>query len=211
MKAWRAELKQALGFATEHLSLYQLTVEPATPFATLHRTGALKIPDDDLAVALYETTQELTEAAGVPAYEISNHARAGAEARHNLLYWRYGSYAGAGPGAHGRLEINGARFATSTERLPERWREKVARDGHGLIEMSEITSADGGREHLLMNLRLTEGLDLRAYRARWKTAPDAARIDALVNDGLMAFGNDVLTATPRGRLVLNSLIAALTP
>jgi oxygen-independent coproporphyrinogen-3 oxidase len=207
--AWRDELKEALSFSTEHLSLYQLTIEPATPFATLHRTGALIIPDDDRAAALYETTQELTEAAGVPAYEISNHAHAGAEARHNLLYWRYGSYAGVGPGAHGRLDLNGKRFATNTERLPERWREKVARDGHGLTEKNEITPADAAREHLLMNLRLAEGIDIAAYRARWGNAPDAARIAMLASEGLVTFVDDILTATPRGRLVLNSLIAAL--
>jgi oxygen-independent coproporphyrinogen-3 oxidase len=207
--AWRAELKEALAFGTEHLSLYQLTIEPATPFAMLHRTGALVIPDEDRAAALYETTQELTEAAGVPAYEISNHARSGAEARHNLLYWRYGAYAGAGPGAHGRLDLNGKRFATATERLPERWREKVARDGHGLIELNEISAPDAAREHLLMNMRLAEGIDLSAYRARWGTAPDASRIAALAETGLVSLDKDRLTATPRGRLVLNAVIAAL--
>ncbi len=209
VEAWRVELKEALAFGTEHLSLYQLTIEPATPFAALHRSGALVIPDDDLAAALYETTQEMTEAAGVAAYEISNHARAGAEARHNLLYWRYGSYAGVGPGAHGRLDLDGRRFATSTERLPERWQEKVARDGHGMTEMSEIAPADAAREHLLMNLRLAEGIDLAAYRARWQTAPDAARIAALADEGLVVVRDDRLAATPRGRLVLNSVIAAL--
>ncbi len=208
--AWRAELKEALSFATEHLSLYQLTIEPATPFAVLHRTGSLTIPDDEQAVALYETTQELTQAAGVPAYEISNHARAGGEARHNLLYWRYCSYAGVGPGAHGRLDLGGKRFATSTERLPERWRERVARNGHGFVEQSEIAPADAAREHLLMNLRLAEGLDLENYRARWNIAPDEARIAALVEDGLLRLDGERLIATPRGRLVLNSVIAALT-
>jgi oxygen-independent coproporphyrinogen-3 oxidase len=207
--AWREELKEALSFGTEHLSLYQLTIETATPFATLHRTGALKIPDDDRAAALYETTQEMTEAAGVPAYEISNHARAGAEARHNLLYWRYGAYAGVGPGAHGRLDLDGKRFATATERLPERWRENVQKKGHGLVEMTEIAPEDAAREHLLMNLRLAEGIDLASYRARWNRAPDAARIASLVSEGLLTFEDERLIATPRGRLVLNSLIAAL--
>jgi oxygen-independent coproporphyrinogen-3 oxidase len=206
---WREELKEALSFGTEHLSLYQLTIEPATPFAALHRTGALKIPDDDRAAALYETTQEMTEAAGVPAYEISNHARAGAEARHNLLYWRYGAYAGVGPGAHGRLDLDGKRFATATERLPERWRENVEQKGHGLIEMSEVAPDDAAREHLLMNLRLAEGIDLAAYRARWNRAPDAAKITPLVREGLLTLEDERLTATPRGRLVLNSVIAAL--
>jgi putative oxygen-independent coproporphyrinogen III oxidase len=207
--AWREELQEALGFNTEHLSLYQLTIEPATPFATLHRTGQLVIPDEDRAAELYETTQQLTEEAGVPAYEISNHSRAGAEARHNLLYWRYGAYAGVGPGAHGRLDLDGKRFATSTERLPERWREQVARDGHGLIEKNEIADGDAAREHLLMNLRLVEGIDLAAYRARWGTAPDAARIAMLTEEGLVTYEGNHLAATPRGRLVLNSLIAAL--
>jgi len=207
--AWRAELAEALAFDTEHLSLYQLTIEPATPFALLHKTGALTIPGDDHAAALYETTQEMTEAAGRPAYEISNHARPGAEARHNLLYWRYGSYAGVGPGAHGRLTLSGKRLATSTERLPERWREQVTKTGHGFIEQSEIAREDAAREHLLMNLRLTEGLDLAAYRARWGTAPDDARISDLVNEGLLRLNGDHLAATPRGRLVLNAVIAAL--
>ena len=208
--AWRAELKEALGFGTEHLSLYQLTIEPATPFAVLHRTGSLTIPGDEQAVALYETTQEMTEAAGIPAYEISNHARRGAEARHNLLYWRYGCYAGVGPGAHGRLDLGGKRFATSTERLPERWRENVARNGHGFVEQNEIATADAAREHLLMNLRLAEGLDLENYRARWNTAPDAARVAALVEEGFLRLDGNHLIATPRGRLVLNSVIAVLT-
>jgi oxygen-independent coproporphyrinogen-3 oxidase len=206
---WEAELKEALAFGTEHLSLYQLTIEPATPFATLARTGALKIPDDDRAAALYELTQELTEAAGRPAYEISNHAKPGAESRHNLIYWRYGDYAGVGPGAHGRLTINGRRVATSVEKLPERWREKVSREGNGIAEMAEIEPSDASREHLLMNLRLSEGIDLANYRARWNTQPDAARIEALSNDGLLRFENQRLTATPRGRLLLNSVIAAL--
>ena len=207
--AWRKELKEALSFGTEHLSLYQLTIEPATPFAVMHRSGRLKIPDDEQAAALYETTQEMSEAAGVPAYEISNHARPGAEARHNLLYWRYGSYAGVGPGAHGRLDLGGRRFATSTERLPERWRDNVERNGHGFVEQSEIATADAAREHLLMNLRLAEGLDLENYRARWNTAPDAARIAALVEEGLLRLDGERLIATPRGRLVLNSVIATL--
>jgi oxygen-independent coproporphyrinogen-3 oxidase len=209
VEAWRSELKEALAFGTEHLSLYQLTIEPATPFATLYRTGKLVIPDEDRAATLYETTQEMTEAAGRAAYEISNHASPGAEARHNLLYWRYGSYAGVGPGAHGRLDLSGKRYATSTERLPERWRDQVLRNGHGLIEKSEIPDADAAREHLLMNLRLAEGLDLAAYRARWGTAPDDARIAPLAEEGLIERTGDRLTATPRGRLVLNSVIAAL--
>jgi oxygen-independent coproporphyrinogen-3 oxidase len=206
---WRVELAEALAFGTDHLSLYQLTIEPATPFFALHKSGALKIPDEDLAAELFETTQEMTQAAGRPAYEISNHARPGSEARHNLLYWRYRSYAGVGPGAHGRLDLNGTRVATRTEKLPERWREAVCRAGHGMVERAQIAPADAAREHLLMNLRLAEGIDLESYRARWGTSPDKARMATLIADGLLRLDGDRLIATPRGRLLLNSVIAAL--
>jgi putative oxygen-independent coproporphyrinogen III oxidase len=209
LDAWRQELEEALAFGTEHLSLYQLTIEPATPFYQLHRSGSLKIPDEGLAADLFELTQALTAAAGRPAYEISNHARPGAEARHNLLYWRYGTYAGVGPGAHGRLELDGKRIATQTEKLPERWRELVARNGHGLIEQAPIAATDAAREQLLMNLRLSEGLDLAAYRARWDRCVDKERMTTLVEQGLLRLDGQRLSATPRGRLLLNSVIAAL--
>ncbi len=209
VEAWRCELAQALSFGTEHLSLYQLTIEPQTPFAILHHRGSFQVPDQELAAAFYETTQEVTDRAGLPAYEISNHARPGCESRHNLLYWRYGSFAGVGPGAHGRLDVGGKRVATVCERLPERWREKVLRHGHGFAEIGEIDAWTGAREHLLMNLRLREGLDLAAYRARWGAAPDPVRIEALCAEGLLGFDSGRLRATPRGMLVLNSVIAEL--
>ena len=209
LDAWRKELEEALAFGTEHLSLYQLTIEPATPFYQLHRSGTLKVPDEGLAADLFELTQEVTAAAGRPAYEISNHARPGAEARHNLLYWRYGTYAGVGPGAHGRLELDGRRVATETEKLPERWRELVARHGHGLREQMPIASEDAAREQLLMNLRLREGIDLGAYRERWGRCVDSKRMAALVEQGLLRLEGERLRATPRGRLLLNSVIAAL--
>ena len=206
---WRDELKEALAFGTDHLSLYQLTIEPATPFATLARTGALTPLDDDNAATLYEITQEMTEAAGRPGYEISNHAKPGEESRHNLLYWRYGAYAGVGPGAHGRLDIGGKRIATMAEKLPERWQQAVSRRGHGIVEQSEVSNADAAREHLLMNLRLAEGIDLAAYRARWNTEPDAARVAELSEQGFLKTENGRLIATPQGRLVLNRLIAEI--
>jgi oxygen-independent coproporphyrinogen-3 oxidase len=165
--------------------------------------------DDDRAAALYEITQEMTQAAGRPAYEISNHAKPGAEARHNLLYWRYGAYAGAGPGAHGRLDIGGKRVGTSTERLPERWQQDVSRRGHGITEQTEISNADAAREHLMMNLRLAEGIDLAAYRARWNTEPNAQRIAELSADGFLRMEGEHLFATPKGRLVLNRVIAEI--
>ena len=206
---WRAELKEALSFGTGHLSLYQLTIEPETPFALLHKTGKLHIPDDDLAANLYETTQEMTEAAGLPAYEISNHARPGSESRHNLIYWRYGDYAGVGPGAHGRLVLNNARTATATIRLPERWKDTLEKQGTAFADFLQVPDGDAAREHLLMNLRLSEGLDLAAYELRWNIRPDAAKIAALAEQGLLSQDDDVLRATPNGRLVLNAVIAAL--
>ena len=206
---WRAELKEALSFGTEHLSLYQLTIEPATPFAVLAKSDELKIPEDDDAANLYEITQEFCEAANRPAYEISNHAKPGAECRHNLIYWRYGDYVGAGPGAHGRITARGKRIATICEKLPERWREKVARNSHGIAERNEISNEEAAREHLLMNLRLAEGLDLAAYESRWNVKLDAARIHSLARDGFLIRNENRLAATPKGRLVLNGVIAAL--
>ena len=207
--AWRAELKEALSFGTEHLSLYQLTIEPLTPYDLLRQTGALHMPGDDDAVEMFQTTQELTEAAGLPAYEISNHAQPGAESRHNLIYWRYGDYAGAGPGGHGRLNLRGRRTATAAIRLPERWRDAVEKTGHGLAEEVVITDADAAREHLLMNLRLAEGLDLAAYERRWSTGVAPEKIAPLIGQGLLRRDGDVLAATPKGRLLLNAVIAEL--
>jgi putative oxygen-independent coproporphyrinogen III oxidase len=206
---WRGELNEALAFGTDHLSLYQLTIEPETPFALLHKNGQLRIPDDDLAAGLYETTQELTAAAGLPAYEISNHARPGSESRHNLIYWRYGEYAGVGPGAHGRLMLGNKRIATAGIRLPERWREAVVKEGSAFADFTLVNDADAAREHLLMNLRLTEGIDLAAYQARWGARPERAKIVPLIDQGLLRQDGDLLAATPSGRLVLNAVIAAL--
>jgi len=206
---WREELKQALAFGTDHLSLYQLTIEPETPFALLHRNGQLRIPDDDLAAGLYETTQELTEAAGLPAYEISNHARPGSESRHNLIYWRYGDYAGVGPGAHGRLMLNRKRVATSTIRLPERWRDTVSKGERAFTDFTPIEDADAAREHLLMNLRLLEGIDLAAYQSRWGARPSEEKIAPLVTQGLLQQKGGIIAATLQGRLVLNAVIAAI--
>jgi len=206
---WRSELKEALSFGTDHLSLYQLTIEPETPYALLHRNGQLRIPDDDLAAGLYETTQELTEQAGLPAYEISNHARPGQESHHNLIYWRYGDYAGVGPGAHGRLDLGGRRTATAAIKLPERWRDTVTKAGHGFGELISVSSDEAAREHLLMNLRLAEGLDLAAYEQRWGEGLDARKIAALSDAGFVALEDGRLRATAKGRLLLNRVIEEL--
>ncbi len=206
---WRAELEEAISFGTEHLSLYQLTIEPQTPYDLQQQKGRLHVPGDDQAVTLFLATQEVMEAAKLPAYEISNHARPGAESRHNLIYWRYGDYAGVGPGAHGRLQLGGRRIATAAIRLPERWRDAVAKAGHGLAEQSEITEGDGAREHLLMNLRLAEGLDLAAYEKRWSVRPPSEKIAPLAAQGLLSQDGEILRATPQGRLLLNAVIAEL--
>ena len=190
------------------MSLYQLTIEPNTPYAVLAREGRLKVPDEDAAATLFDVTQEICEAHGFPAYEISNHARAGAESRHNLIYWRYGDYAGVGPGAHGRLTRDGRRIATTAERLPERWLSQVEKSGQAFAQ-EIVAPEDAAREHLLMALRLAEGIDLEAYAARWGFTPDATRIRTLAGQGLLALDNARLKATPRGRLVLNRLIAEL--
>jgi putative oxygen-independent coproporphyrinogen III oxidase len=207
--SWRKELDEALAFGNDHLSLYQLTIEPETPFALLSLSGKLRIPDQDLAAGLYETTQELTQAAGMAAYEISNHARPGEQSRHNLIYWRYGDYAGVGPGAHGRLQIDGRRMATVAIKLPERWRDRVTKSGHGFCEITPISDQDAAQEHLLMNLRLSEGLDLGAFERRWNTCLDRTKIGRLELQGLLSRQDNRLIVTPSGRLLLNRVIEEL--
>ena len=164
-QAWAAELKRAIAEAAEHLSLYQLTIEPDTPFYALHKAGKLVMPDDDTARALYDMTQEICAGAGLPAYEVSNHARPGAECRHNLVYWRAHEYAGIGPGAHGRLDIDGRRRATMTEKRPEAWLMRVESLGHGLVTDDALTREERADEFLLMGLRLAEGIDPARYQA----------------------------------------------
>ena len=209
--AWRAELERAIDEAAEHLSLYQLTIEPETPFHALQQSGKLVIPDDDRARDLYDLTQEITAARGLAAYEISNHARPGAaECRHNLVYWRYHEYAGIGPGAHGRLIVDGARRATATEKRPESWLMRVEASGHGLIDDETLTRGEQADEFLLMGLRLAEGIDPARYTALSGHALDAARIASLGAQGFVE-------ATPDGRLrvtragfpVLDAVVADL--
>jgi putative oxygen-independent coproporphyrinogen III oxidase len=192
-QAWRAELERAIAEAAEHLSLYQLTIEQETPFAALHAAGKLAIPDDDRARELYDLTQEITAAHGLPAYEVSNHARPGAECRHNLVYWRYHEYAGIGPGAHGRLVIDGERHATATERRPESWLMRVEAGGHGLTTDDTLLKSEQADEFLLMGLRLAEGIDTQRYAAFAGHSLDPSRIAALGAEGMVE-------ATPDGRL-----------
>jgi oxygen-independent coproporphyrinogen-3 oxidase len=207
--AWEAELRHALDHAADHLSLYQLTIEDGTPFAALHAAGSLRVPEGELASELYGLTQELCEVAGLPAYEVSNHARPGAESRHNLLYWRGHDYAGVGPGAHGRITIDGAKRALSAIKSPEAWLAEVEAAGHGLASEESLSAADSAEEYLLMGLRLSEGIDLARLAAIGGSALDEARIGALESEGLLARWNTRLAATPKGRLVLNRLILEL--
>ncbi|MCJ2018203.1 radical SAM family heme chaperone HemW [Methylobacterium sp. E-065] len=207
---WRDELAEALKRAGEHLSLYQLTIEPGTPFYGLASTGKLVVPDDDTGRALYDVTQDLCAGAGLPAYEISNHARPGAESRHNLLYWRYGEYAGIGPGAHGRLVTEAGRIGTVTERAPEAWLARVERDGQGIVETETLTPADQADEFLVMGLRLREGIDPERYAALKGRPLNGNRIGMLVGDGLLERrSGGRIAATARGAPVLNAIVAEL--
>jgi putative oxygen-independent coproporphyrinogen III oxidase len=207
---WASELKRALGEAGEHLSLYQLTIEPDTPFAALHAAGKLKTPGEDTARALYDTTQELCAAHGLPAYEISNHARPGGECRHNLIYWRMHEYAGVGPGAHGRLDIAGDRHATATEKRPEAWLSMVETAGHGLVTDDLLTREESADEFLLMGLRLAEGIDMARYTRLAGRPLDPARIAALHDHGLIeATASGQLRVTLSGFPVLDAVVADL--
>ena len=208
--AWQAELDRALDEGSEHLSLYQLTIEADTPFATLQAAGKLRIPDPDAARVLYDVTQEVTAARGLPAYEVSNHARPGAECRHNLIYWRYGEYAGVGPGAHGRLQVDGARVATATEKHPERWLLRVESRGHGLIVDDTLSREEQADELLLMGLRLTEGIDPVRFAATAGRPLDASRIAELCAHPRLEFdGAGRLRVTPAGFPLLDAVVADL--
>jgi putative oxygen-independent coproporphyrinogen III oxidase len=194
-QAWAAELKRAIEEAGEHLSLYQLTIEQETPFAALHAAGKLLIPGDDTARALYDATQDVCMSAGLPAYEISNHARPGGECRHNLVYWRAQEYAGIGPGAHGRLDIAAGRRATATEKRPQDWLSRVESLGHGIVSDEALTQEQIADEFLLMGLRLAEGIDPARYARLAGRRLDPRRVALLREQG-------ALERTPEGRLRL---------
>jgi oxygen-independent coproporphyrinogen-3 oxidase len=186
-----------------------LTIEEGTPFSARVRAGTLIPLPDEPAAQLYEETQEIMERAGVPAYEISNHARPGRECRHNLLYWRYGNYLGVGPGAHGRISREGVPVSTTTERSPERWLARVATQGNGFDSLALVTPEDASHEHLLMNLRLREGIDRRDYRERWGRDLNGDCVRKLETAGFLEEDGIRLRATAKGRLVLNTIIATL--
>jgi putative oxygen-independent coproporphyrinogen III oxidase len=208
--AWAAELQRAIDQAAEHLSLYQLTIEPETPFHALQSAGKLVIPDSDHARELYDMTIETCARAGLPAYEISNHARPGAECRHNLVYWRGGEYAGIGPGAHGRLNIDRTRLATATEKRPENWLMRVESLGHGLVTDEALTREERADEYLLMGLRLAEGIDPHRFQELSGRALDEKRVNNLRSEGAVE-----MTATGHLRVtqacfpVLDAVVADL--
>ena len=206
---WHAELARALSFGTEHLSLYQLTIEPGTRFQTEAAAGRLVLPDADRAADLFELTRALTASAGLPAYEISNHARPGAESRHNLTYWRYQDYAGIGPGAHGRR----TGVATQRRRKPENWIDAVARNGHGIEAETPLVPHERAIEAMLMGLRLAEGIDLDRIAALGEQPiehlADLPAIERIVAQGLLARSKSRLAATDAGTPVLNAILGEI--
>jgi putative oxygen-independent coproporphyrinogen III oxidase len=207
---WADELKLAISEAAEHLSLYQLTIEEGTPFFGLHAAGKLKTPDENTARALYDVTQEVCASQGLPAYEISNHARPGAACKHNLVYWRGEEYAGIGPGAHARLDIDGVRHAIATEKRPEAWLMRVETNGHGVVTDDLLNSEERADEFLLMGLRLTEGIDPKRYAALSGRTLDPKRIALLREEGAIVVDADGrLRVTQAGFPVLDAVVADL--
>ena len=210
LEAWSAELKRAIAEAAEHLSLYQLTIEPGTPFFGLHKAGKLAIPDEDLGRDLYDLTQAICDAEGLPAYEISNHARPRAECRHNLVYWRGQEYAGVGPGAHGRLNIDGRRYATETDKKPEGWLTRVEEQGNGLTVDEKLQPGEVADEFLLMGLRLAEGIEPQRFTALSGRDLDPKRISFLRDGGAVETTQDGrLRVTQSGFPLLDAVVADL--
>lgn len=212
LTAWEAELREALAMAVDHFSLYQLTIEEGTAFGRRAAAGKLTgLPDEELAADMYLRTQEICEAAGLPAYEVSNHAREGAESRHNLIYWRYGDYAGIGPGAHGRLTLGGSRQATVTPKAPALWLQSVEQHGSGELPREALPLEDQAVEFLLFGLRLSEGIDPGRYRALSGTDLPAEKLTDLGELGLVETVDGRIRATREGRAVLNGVIRELMP
>jgi oxygen-independent coproporphyrinogen-3 oxidase len=210
LDGWRAELTEALTLAADHLSLYQLTVEPGTAFGDRHARGRLGgLIDDDLGAEMYDLTQEMCAAAGLPAYEVSNHASDMAQSRHNLIYWRGGDYVGIGPGAHGRLTLAGQRIATETELSPSGWLDRVARDGSGETLRSTITAREQAEEYAMIALRLSEGMDRQRFGRLNGSDFDPELLNRLADIGMITVSPERITATAEGRRVLNAILRDL--
>jgi putative oxygen-independent coproporphyrinogen III oxidase len=211
--AWRDELEQALDLAGDHLSVYQLTIEPETVFGAAFRRGELQVPDEETAATLFELTQEVLDTAGLPAYEISNHARPGGACRHNLTYWRYGDYVGIGPGAHGRLTLGGEKIATRQHRAPEAWLAAVEAHGHATRQRDPVPPQERLTELLMMGLRTVEGVDRSRLIAECGRPPEEAldrrRLDRLIEGGFLVLDDVAVRATAAGRQRLNTVIGAL--
>lgn len=212
LDAWGAELNEALNIAIDHLSLYQLTIEPGTVFGARHDLGKLPgLPQDESAADMYFLTQEICEKHGLPAYETSNHAHPGAESRHNLIYWRYGDYIGIGPGAHGRLTLNGRRHATETPKPPGEWLKRVEETGSGENTRVALDDAEQAIEYLLFSLRLSEGLDMQRFIDISGAPLDPGAVAHLEEIGMIAQEQGRISATKDGRPVLNAIIRELMP
>ncbi|PXW78277.1 oxygen-independent coproporphyrinogen-3 oxidase [Ruegeria sp. P4] len=209
LEAWKAELSEALSMAIDHLSLYQLTIEDGTAFGDRYARGKLRdLPTDDNAADMYLATQDICDAYGLPGYEISNHARPGAESRHNQIYWRYGDYVGVGPGAHGRITLNGQRYATEAPRAPGAWLDAVKK-GQGLLPFEILKPEDQVVEHMMMGMRLFEGLDLERHEALAGKPLSETKIQELTDWGMIVVDGARLRATAQGRAVLNAVLREL--
>ncbi len=209
---WEAELARALGLGPDHLSLYQLTIEPGTAFGARAARGTLPgLPDEDLAADMFEHTQQACAESGLPAYEISNHARKGAQSRHNLLYWRNQDWAGIGPGAHGRLSLGSERYASISPRQPDDWLNMVEENGRGHEPLRALTDTEIASEALLMGLRLHEGMPLSRLPKSCRDDQFINKIKYLQSIGLIEFTNETIIPTDRGRLLLNTVIRELMP
>ncbi len=207
---WQHELTQALDLTVDHLSLYQLTIEENTRFGALYKRGNLGgLPNDNLAADLYLATDEICANAGLDCYEISNYARKGSESKHNLVYWRYGDYIGIGPGAHGRITLDGVKHATITPMSPETWLKQVQTNGFAFKTSETISKSDQGEEYLMMSLRLAEGTDLERFQTLTGHTLDADKIKMLTDEGLVSCENNRLVASPSGRMVLNAVLKEL--
>ncbi|MEP5154635.1 radical SAM family heme chaperone HemW [Planktotalea sp.] len=209
LENWKNELNEALCLAIDHLSLYQLTIEKGTAFGDRYEKGGLKgLPVEDLAADMYDITNELCERAGLNAYEVSNYAKSGAESRHNLIYWRYGDYLGIGPGAHGRITLNGQRYATEHYMMPTAWLER-SQTAIGEKVRNPLSPIDQANEYLMMGLRITDGISRSRIETLAGESFDTDALSSMIELELIEQRQDQLRATPRGRLLLNSVIAEL--
>ena len=208
--AWEKELVEAIDMAVDHLSLYQLTIEEGTRFGDMYARGTLRnLPSDNTATDMYFRTQEVCDRYGISAYETSNHARAGAESRHNLIYWRYGDYVGIGPGAHGRISVGGQKLATETFSNPDQWLAQVSKNGWGRKSFDAVSAEDQANEYLMMSLRLAEGSDLSRYAALKGVGLDTSNIEGMISAGFISREGEKIAATAKGRPLLNAILRQL--